>query len=223
MSAGELPRRWIPSQASMLISSLTHDPKAKSFYPGLTRRNLQGDAKIEVAFAKSKDRFSAKNVRSSDRHDVSLLKVDVPFAAKRVEINDNYDSVNEGDSVVVMGYPGVAPKVAAVTKSQDMFNERSSIRGIVLPSVTSGVVMTIVRSQNRIATTDSTYSFMGDLYQLALNTTGSGNSGGPVLDSTGRAIAIYNSGISDASGTRTSGAVPIRYGVELMRVNRVQR
>ena len=58
-------------------------------------------------------------------------------------------------------------------------------------------------------------SVIGDSYQLQINTTGSGNSGGPVFDDHGRVIAIFYAGLSDGR-TAVTFAVPIRYGKELM-------
>ena len=61
----------------------------------------------------------------------------------------------------------------------------------------------------------TTVSVIGDSYQLQINTTGSGNSGGPVFDDHGRVIGIFYAGLSDGR-TAVTFAVPIRYGKELM-------
>jgi serine protease Do len=54
-------------------------------------------------------------------------------------------------------------------------------------------------------------SILGDAYQLTVNSTGEGNSGGPVFDEQGRVIAIFFAG-----NDRVTYAIPIRYGLELM-------
>ena len=64
----------------------------------------------------------------------------------------------------------------------------------------------------------TTVSVIGDAYQLQINTTGAGNSGGPVFDDHGRVIAIFFAGLRDVQGTAVTFAVPIRYGQELMGV-----
>lgn len=61
---------------------------------------------------------------------------------------------------------------------------------------------------------------MGDVYQLTTSETGAGNSGGPVFDKDGNVIAIFTSDTTDGS-TAISFAVPIRYGIELMKTQRV--
>ncbi|HNJ96414.1 MAG TPA: trypsin-like serine protease, partial [Ferruginibacter sp.] len=62
----------------------------------------------------------------------------------------------------------------------------------------------------------------GDSYQLTINATGAGNSGGPMFDDEGNVIGIYYAGKSDARGTQISFAIPIKYGMELMGIKKVQ-
>jgi serine protease Do len=61
-----------------------------------------------------------------------------------------------------------------------------------------------------------TISTFGDYYQLAINTTGHGNSGGPVFDDHGKVIGIFTAGLATA-GAAVSFAVPIKFGLELMK------
>jgi S1-C subfamily serine protease len=60
------------------------------------------------------------------------------------------------------------------------------------------------------------YSIFGDSYQLTINSTGPGNSGGPLFNDQGQVIGIYN-----ASNETISFAVPIKYGLELMGITAV--
>ncbi|MCA1619416.1 MAG: FHA domain-containing protein [Acidobacteria bacterium] len=84
------------------------------------------------------------------------------------------------------------------------------------PTVTVGNIGRIYRSSEGTSGADkTTVSVIGDSYQLQINTTGSGNSGGPVFDDRGRVIAIFYAGLSDGRAAVTF-AVPIRYGRELM-------
>jgi S1-C subfamily serine protease len=57
------------------------------------------------------------------------------------------------------------------------------------------------------------------VYQLTVNSTGAGNSGGPVFDDRGRVIGIFTS--SNSLDVKVTFAVPIRYGMELMGTSRV--
>ncbi|HRN58080.1 MAG TPA: trypsin-like serine protease, partial [Agriterribacter sp.] len=58
---------------------------------------------------------------------------------------------------------------------------------------------------------DEYLSVMGDYYQLTINSTGPGNSGGPMFDEQGRVIGIYSAGNSTMSYS-----IPIKYAIELM-------
>ena len=55
-----------------------------------------------------------------------------------------------------------------------------------------------------------------DFDQLTINSTGAGNSGGPVFDSTGKVIGLFTYISGDAT-TRNSAAVPIKYGADLLK------
>lgn len=56
----------------------------------------------------------------------------------------------------------------------------------------------------------------GDTYQLTINSTGGGNSGGPMFDGTGKVIGIYFAG--KQTDAQISFAVPIRFAMELLKV-----
>lgn len=181
------------------------------------RQKLEGDFEgrndyLRVTFPKTETRIEAKLVRVSDRHDVSLLKVDVPEAVHKCDLNDNYDTIKPGDAAIVMGYPGNSPRIYKDVESQDVFNRRSQFKIIPDPSVTPGSIGRILRGQTGQGGKggDAIWSSFGDAYQLTAATYG-GNSGGPVFDAQGRVIGILYSG-----GQNLSFAVPIRYGKELM-------
>ncbi|HZI18095.1 MAG TPA: trypsin-like peptidase domain-containing protein [Pyrinomonadaceae bacterium] len=174
--------------------------------------------RLDVSFPKSDRRLAAKLSAVSPRHDVSMIKVDSPGTIPKVELNDNYDTIQAGDDAIVLGYPGVSPPVLGIVRSQDVFNREVEIREIPDPTVTVGNVGRVLRSQDATAGQDKqTVSIFGDAYQLQINTTGAGNSGGPVFDNTGRVVGIFYAGRSTANASVTF-AVPIRYGRELMGV-----
>ncbi len=212
--------RWVVSVNKEGLPDLYNPPS--DWVPANTkswgRQKLEGDFEgrndyLRVTFPKTETRIEAKLVRVSDRHDVSLLKVDVPEAVHKCDLNDNYDSIKPGDAAIVMGYPGNSPKVYKDVESQDVFNRRSQFKIVPDPSVTPGSIGRILRGQTGQSSGkggDAVWSSFGDAYQLAVATFG-GNSGGPVFDAHGRVIGILYSG-----GQNLSFAVPIRYGKELM-------
>ncbi|HEY7475768.1 MAG TPA: trypsin-like peptidase domain-containing protein [Vicinamibacterales bacterium] len=173
---------------------------------------------LDVTFKLNKLRFPATVARVSDRADVSLIKINSPTPVKKVETLDNYNEIAVGHTVVVMGYPAVSPDVFISTASIDPISREQ--RTITIPdtTVTPGSIGRVIRGQMKPTQgTVFDYSSNGmDAYQLTINTTGAGNSGGPVFDDHGHVIGIFTYSMNDPQGTKITFAVPIRYGLELM-------
>ena len=180
-------------------------------------KQLQGNLKgvndtLDVTLAGKESRMAAQLKQTSDRHDVALVKVDVPGQLTKVELFDNYDTLKKGETVTIMGYPGASPRVYGVIPSKDFFNQGAQIKIIPDPTVTTTNIGNIIRDSDE-KDKNKRVSEMGDVIQLATGSTGSGNSGGPVFDSQGRVIGIFFAG--DKANAITY-AVPIRYGKEFL-------
>lgn len=158
----------------------------------------------------------AQPTQPSDDHDVAMIKINMPESLSPVTMFDDYDKVKPGQSVTVMGYPGVAPQEFVARRSNDPFNRDAKVTTIPTPTVTPGNIGRIIPGSSAMSAKNITYSTFGDSYQLTINATGSGNSGGPLFDDEGRVVGIYYAGASDANGTQISFAIPIKYGLELM-------
>jgi len=198
------PQDWVPSETKQAGQKLQGGFEGRNDY-------------LNVTFAKNDLRIPAKLARTSDRHDVAMVKIDTPEAVSKVELYDNYDAIKPGDVAIVLGYPAVSPPVYGVTKSQDVFNRESKVKIVPDPTVSVGNVGRVIRStENSVPGKDPIYSAFGDAYQLTINSTGSGNSGGPVFDDRGRVTGIFFA--SSRSDAMITFAVPIRYGKELMSV-----
>jgi serine protease Do len=184
---------------------------------------VQGRAdNLDVTFANTELRRPAKTVAISDRHDVALIKIDIPEVLKKVDLNDNYDAVKNGEPVTVLGYPGGSPQLVGVigTKGQRGFYEPFQLGIIPQPTLSTGNISQILREQEGGNGKDTVVSVVGDQYQLTINSTGGGNSGGPVFDDHGRVIAIFTYGLH--SDFNASAAVPIKFGMELMGIKKVR-
>ncbi|MEK8087971.1 trypsin-like peptidase domain-containing protein [Aquabacterium sp. A3] len=170
---------------------------------------------LDVVFSRSKDRHPARLVKVSDAHDVALIKIDTPSKLVAVDLPapNEVASLKEGQDVVVMGYPAAAPEVYLQTASQDPFNRKATITDVPSVTVSPGVVSRVIRgTQDRKDGQSEAYvSTVGDAYQLDINATGQGNSGGPMFDRQGRAAGIFFAGNS-----RLSFAIPIKYGMDLL-------
>lgn len=205
------PARWVPA-ASKLLGRRP-----------IVGKNIEGRLDyLDVTFARNRTRVPAKLVRVSDRHDAALVKVDLPQPVKSVELLDNYDAIQAGMAATIMGYPAISPEQMGGSASGDVFNRERIIRSLPAPTITPTAIGRVLRGSQK--TTDGSdevyFSEMGDAYQLA-DAPGGGNSGGPVFDDQGRVIAIYFAARSDGRGGSLGFAVPIRYGMELMRVTAV--
>lgn len=169
--------------------------------------------KLEVSLPGSSSPVRSDLKRVSDRHDVALIKIDMPEAAPMVELNDNYESIKEGESITILGYPSVTAPTFGFIRSAENPMLDVQTREIPRVTVTPGNIGAILRDNGEGK--DRIVSRLGDAYQLTANATGAGNSGGPVFDDQGHVVGIFFAG-RRYGGASVTYAVPIRYGKELM-------
>ncbi len=176
---------------------------------------------LDVIFSNTSMRIPiAGEPQPSEEHDVALIKINTVRSLSKVTMLDNYDKVKPGQAVTVMGFPGVAPEQFVVKKSKDVFNQKNQVTSVPTTTVTTGNIGRIIPASSD---KNLTYSSFGDAYQLTINATGAGNSGGPMFDDKGNVIGIFFAGKADAQGTKISFAVPIKYGLELMGITKVNK
>jgi len=127
-----------------------------------------------------------------------------------------------GEMVTVLGYPGVSADAYAENPSYTPLHRKGSTRIIPEPTVTRGNVQKIIKGEAETVggTAVKYYSPFGDVFQLAINTTGPGNSGGPVFNDKGQVVGIFTYRMGGSS-TSVSMAVPIKFGVDLMGSQKV--
>jgi S1-C subfamily serine protease len=201
----QAPYDWIPNKAV---------PK----HPLLQGKVLEGRTDyLNVTFPGNTQRREARSQAPSQRHDVALLKVEIPQTQSAVTLNDNYDSIGPGEVVTILGYPGISPLSGTMQQSQTFSDRGGEFFTVPDPTTTPGTIGRVIRGeQNNNTNSDFYFSTMGDYYQLTASETGGGNSGGPVFDDRGQVIGIFTASSGQADGTRITFAVPIRYGIELM-------
>jgi serine protease Do len=215
----QAPNNWVPAEAKVL-THVAEANKLEQIDQYEAGKSLEGrNDYLDVTFARTRIRVPAKLARVSDHVDVAMLKVDLPRALRKCELNDNYDNIKTGDAITVMGYPAVSPMVSGAVGSQDHFNQNTTVKEIPDPTVTTGNIARVLRGKASL--TDPIFSSYGDVYQLTVLATGAGNSGGPIFDDQGRVIGLFTAGHFDYEGTRVTIAVPVRYGMELMGIAKV--
>ena len=176
---------------------------------------------LNVIFSNTSMRIPmAGEPQPSENHDVALIKINAVQSLPKVTMLDNYGEVKPGQSVTVMGFPGIAPEQYVVRKSNDVFNGNNKVTTVPTTTVTTGNIGRIIPASSD---KDLTYSSFGDAYQLTINATGAGNSGGPMFDDKGNVIGIFFAGKADEQGTKISFAVPIKYGMELMGIRKINK
>jgi len=203
---------WIPARSTMLDCKKVRTDQ-------LAGRN----DRLDVTFAGTSQRIHATRAQESDRHDVALIKVETPGNVTSVALapEGNDASVKAGDPVTILGYPGVSPQQFVRTTSRDMLAPLPTERSVPGPTVTTGSVGRVFRGTQDVVGGDAAdyLSLCGDCYQLTANATGSGNSGGPVFDQSGHAIAIFYAG-GTRGGATVTFAVPLKFARELMSVSK---
>ncbi len=207
------PIRWVPAETQFFGQK------------PISGKTIEGvNTYMEVTFAKNDQRTPAKVVRVSNKHDVAMIKIDLPTKMDAVTLKDADATMAAGQKVVVMGYPGISPDVIVANTSNDFANRNTQFITVPDPTVTDGSIGKIIRGNTSNSLESGVagyYSTMGDYYQLTVSATGAGNSGGPVFDKDGNAIGIFTASHTDQEGTRITFAVPIHYGMELMGSKKV--
>jgi serine protease Do len=171
---------------------------------------FEGNQKLTVMLPKTDNPIQAQRIRESPRHDIAMIKINIPGSLPKVELFDNYDGLKKGEGLVIMGYPSNAPVVYAPIRSQNLLNRESKVVIVPEPTVTVTAVGNIVRSRDSENPDNVRWSIAGDTIRYPAGLTYGGNSGGPVFDMKGRVI-----GVLFAGGAGDSLAVPIKYGLEL--------
>jgi serine protease Do len=127
------------------------------------------------------------------------------------------NSVQIGEKIVLLGYPGVSQETIAVQKSSEGGQIREHAIYIPEPTVTEGIVAKMPTKQHKDSDDVTTFGTTGDTYQLDIFA-GPGHSGGPVLNSSGKVIALLS--LVSTSAQNVSFAVPVSYVRELLQPQR---
>ena len=200
--------KWVPTRDGYFF-----EDKAKG-----TKRFVGRNVALNVVFPNSSLRVAARNNTASDLHDVALIKIDVAKSLTAVQLNeDAHNSVQAGNKVVQLGYPGISAKSYLSMRSQESSPDTYARTTIQDVSVNEGIVSKIVPRISNNAVDAFIVTDLGDYIEMNINHSGPGNSGGPLFDSDGKVIGLFTADVANRTGVGSIAlAVPIRYGIALL-------
>jgi serine protease Do len=205
--------QWIPENGGYLFEA------ARPNLVSNDERDFYGrNSVLTVQFPGTRDEINATLARASGQADVAEIKVDSTQSLSKLELAED-NTVQIGQKIILLGYPGVSQETYGVQQSTEGGRLRDKVVYIPEPTVTEGVVAKLPTKTDRhdqnnaITMIGST----GDTYQLDIFA-GPGHSGGPVIDSTGKVIAIMS--MRRTSAEHVSFAVPVSYVRELLQPQR---
>jgi serine protease Do len=208
-------QNWVPEEGALVF-----DPGSATYIGGDVdnRRVFIGRNEVlDVRFPGNRMSMASSLVRASTDADVALIKIEAAQGLKVAELSQD-DKLEVGEKVIVLGYPGVSEKTYIVMETRE--NGRSSRRQELVPepTVTEGIISRLgsaVRKEGQ-ATVVGTVE---DAFQLSVNATGAGNSGGPVFNTKGQVIGLFTYG-RNYGGASVSFAVPISHARALLQPQR---
>jgi len=172
---------------------------------------------LTVQFPGTRIDINASLLRTSIEADVAEIKIDVGEPVSKLDLADDY-TVQVGEKVILLGYSEVSNKTRATQETNEGGMVRSQDIYIPEPTVTEGVVSLLPTKNDKQANADvKTYDTVGNTYQLDIYA-GPGSSGGPVLNSAGKVIALDS--LRSSSAQHVAFAVPISYVHELLQPQR---
>lgn len=219
---GQYLTRWIPTRGLLFKK---HAPEPVS---GEEKIFIGKHDQLEALFARNNLALNASYIRSSNKSDVALIKVDVPDAATRVQLAASNYRLSSGEPIIALGYPAVSRDLENVTMTitRDLGVASTITEIIPEPTVTAGIVSKVNPDPTDLFGSDPNTiktSELGDYFMLDINATGSGNSGGPVFNNKGEVIGIFTAGTPvPVGGAMATYAIPIKYGRDILQLQKVK-
>ena len=204
---------WVPESGGYLFESARPYPISNGVRDFFGRNEV-----LTVQFPGTRIDINANLLRTSIDADVAEIKVDSTQSLSKLELAED-NTVQIGQKIILLGYPGVSQETFGVQQSTEGGRLRDKVVYIPEPTVTEGVVAKLPTKTDRQDQTNgmTMIGSTGDTYQLDI-CAGPGHSGGPVIDSTGKVIAIMS--MRRTSTEHVSFAVPVSYVRELLQPQR---
>jgi S1-C subfamily serine protease len=204
---------WVPESGGYLFESTRPNPLTNGERDFFGRNEV-----LTVQFPGTRSDINATLLRVSIDADVAEIKIDSMQTLHALDLADD-NTVQIGAKIILLGYPGVSQETIALQQSTEGGRVRE--RAIYIPevTVTEGIVAKMPTKNDRRDQDSGLQVFgtTGDTYQLDIFAA-PGHSGGPVLDSTGKVIALLS--LRRTTAEHVSFAVPVKYVRELTQPQR---
>lgn len=202
---------WIPALTKQKVYSYVTEKKGAKPKP-IEQRMFDGkNERLDVFFPGAAEKNVAQGLKPSESQDVAMIRVNLPGNLPKVEPVTSMESIKQGDTATVLGYPVNTP--ATYGYREDAIANRQT-QQVFDPNVNTGNVGRLL--QGASARKRGIYSEIGDVYELAMNSTDPGYDGAPVFDQRGKVIGIVR--IEGRLDHPIAVAVPIQYGMALTSV-----
>jgi serine protease Do len=202
---------WIPALTKQKVYSYVSERKGAK-PKRIEERMFDGkNERLDVFFPGAAEKNVAQALKPSESQDVAMIRVNLPGNLPKADPVTNADSIKQGDPVTILGYPVNSP--ATYGYREDAIANRQT-QQIFDPNVNAGNVGRLL--QGASAKKRGIYSEIGDVYELAMNSTDPGYDGSPVFDERGKVIGIVR--IEKRLDSPIAVAVPIQYGMQLTSV-----
>lgn len=202
---------WIPALTKQKVYSYVTEKKGAKPKP-VEQRMFDGkNERLDVFFPGAAEKNVAQALKPSESQDVAMIRVNLPGNLPKVEPVTSTESIKQGDTSTVLGYPVNTP--ATYGYREDAIANRQT-QQVFDPNVNTGNVGRLLQAAS--AKKRGIYSEIGDVYELAMNSTDPGYDGAPVFDQRGKVIGIVR--IEGRLEHPIAVAVPIQYGMALTSV-----
>jgi S1-C subfamily serine protease len=206
---------WWPLRQNVLI-----DENAKPVFS----RDFQARIEVlEVRLPGNSLALNARTIREAANADVALIKIDPPDPMNYVPLARPDVKPALGEPITVIGYPEISTKTQEVGLRIEGGGQSSTYykAAIPEPTVLEGIISNISGGVVQKGPNVIMISSEGEAYQLTVNATGPGNSGGPVFDSNGKVIGMFAFEKRGMGGEVIFFAIPIKSGWEVLKLNRI--
>jgi serine protease Do len=205
-------RGWIPDNGAPVFSDdnatyLGGDNDTKHFFSGHNET-------LDARFPGNRTSVEAQLVRTSTDSDVAIVKIETAEELRTVELG-GADPVEVGDPVYALGYPAVSARTYFKMPTIQGGNGERVDELIPEPTMSEGIVQRLGTHLHQQGEA-TIFGTVDDAIQLSINSTGEGNSGGPVFNSKGDVVGIFTYH-NTYNGVRVSFAVPITDGIGLLQ------